>query len=49
LVVRYLLRKVKSPATDAVLALAVLGRSGGSDNSQRHDEALAEAFRDPVR
>jgi hypothetical protein len=49
LVERDLLSKVKSPAKDAVMALADLGRSGRSDNSERHDEALAEAFRDPVR
>lgn len=33
-------------AKDAVMALADLGRSGRSDISERHDEALAEAFRD---
>jgi hypothetical protein len=37
-------------AKDAVMALADLGRSGRSDISEQHDEALAEAFRDkPVR
>ena len=37
-------------AKDAVMALADLGRSGRSDVSEHHDEALAEAFRDnPVR
>jgi hypothetical protein len=37
-------------AKDAVMALADLGRSGRSDISEHHDEALAEAFRDkPVR
>jgi hypothetical protein len=33
-------------AKDAVMALADLGRSGRSDISEHHDEALAEAFRD---
>ena len=33
-------------AKDAVMALADLGRSGRSDISENHDEALAEAFRD---
>jgi hypothetical protein len=33
-------------AKDAVMALANLGRSGRSDISENHDEALAEAFRD---
>ena len=33
-------------AKDAVMALADLGRSGRSDISERHDEALAEGFRD---
>jgi hypothetical protein len=37
-------------AKDAVMALTDLGRSGRSDVSEHHDEALAEAFRDnPVR
>jgi hypothetical protein len=33
-------------AKDAIMALADLGRSGRSDISENHDEALAEAFRD---
>jgi hypothetical protein len=33
-------------AKDAVMVLAKLGRSGRSDISENHDEALAEAFRD---
>ena len=33
-------------AKDAVTALVGLGRSGRSDISENHDEALAEAFRD---
>jgi hypothetical protein len=38
-------RKGRDAAKDAILALADLGRSGRSDISERHDEALAEAFR----
>lgn len=51
LVERDLLGKFKGRdyAKDAVMALADLGRSGRSDISERHDEALAEALRDPVR
>jgi hypothetical protein len=33
-------------AKDAVMVFANLGRSGRSDISEDHDEALAEAFRD---
>ncbi len=33
-------------AKDAVMMIADLGRSGRSDISENHDEALAEAFRD---
>ncbi|MGH6903592.1 MAG: CopG family transcriptional regulator [Geminicoccaceae bacterium] len=33
-------------AKDAIMAFADLGRSGRSDISDNHDEALAEAFRD---
>jgi hypothetical protein len=36
----------KDYAKDAVMALADLGRSGRSDISEHHDEALAEALRD---
>jgi hypothetical protein len=37
-------------AKDAVMALTDLGRSGRSDVSEHHDDALAEAFRDhPLR
>jgi hypothetical protein len=48
MVERELLGKVRSQdyAKDAVMALAKLGRSGRSDISETHDEALAEAFRD---
>jgi hypothetical protein len=48
LVERELLGKFKSQdyAKDAVMALADLGRSGRSDISENHDEALAEALRD---
>ena len=48
MVERELLRKFKSPdyAKEAVMAFADLGRSGRSDISENHDEALAEAFRD---
>jgi Ribbon-helix-helix protein, copG family len=48
LVERELLGRFKSQdyAKDAVMALANLGRSGRSDISENHDEALAEAFRD---
>ena len=51
LVERDLLGKFRSRdcAKDAVMALADLGRSDRSDISERHDEALAEVFRDPVR
>jgi hypothetical protein len=38
--------KPQDYAKDAVMALADLGRSGRSDISEHHDEALAEAFRD---
>lgn len=50
MVERDLLGKFKSQdyAKDAVMALAYLGRSGRSDISEHHDEALAEAFRDDV-
>lgn len=40
------LGKRQDYAKDAVMALADLGRSGRSDISENHDEALAEAFRD---
>jgi predicted HicB family RNase H-like nuclease len=45
---RELLGKLRGPdyAKDAVMALANLGRSGRSDISENHDEALAEALRD---
>jgi len=45
---RELLGRFKSRdyAKDAVMALADLGRSGRTDISENHDEALAEAFRD---
>jgi Ribbon-helix-helix protein, copG family len=48
LVERELLGRFKSQdyAKDAVMALANLGRSGRSDISENHDEALAEAYRD---
>jgi Ribbon-helix-helix protein, copG family len=48
MVERELLGKFKSQdyAKDAVMALADIGRSGRSDISENHDEALAEAFRD---
>jgi hypothetical protein len=48
MVERELLGKFKSGdyAKEAVMALADLGRSGRSDISENHDEALAEAFRD---
>lgn len=39
-------RERQDYAKDAVMALADLGRSGRSDISERHDEALAESFRD---
>lgn len=47
LVERELLGKFKSQdyAKEAVMTLADLGRSGRSDISEKHDEALAEAFR----
>jgi hypothetical protein len=38
--------KSRDYAKDAVMALADLGRSGRTDISENHDEALAEAFRD---
>lgn len=38
-------RKDRDHAKDAVMALADLGRSGRNDISEKHDEALAEAFR----
>jgi hypothetical protein len=31
--------------TDAIMVFAALGASGGTDISERHDEALAEFFR----
>jgi len=40
------LGKRQDYAKDAIMALADLGRSGRSDISENHDEALAEAFRD---
>jgi hypothetical protein len=45
---RELLGKIdrRDYAKDALMALADLGRSGRSDISERHDQALAEAFRD---
>ena len=48
MVERELLGRFKSQdyAKDAIMALANLGRSGRSDISENHDEALAEAFRD---
>jgi hypothetical protein len=48
---RELLGKInrRDYAKDAVMALGDLGRSGRSDISEHHDEALAEAFRDAVR
>lgn len=48
MVERELLGKFKSQdyAKEAIMALADLGRSGRSDISENHDEALAEAFRD---
>jgi hypothetical protein len=38
--------KNRDYAKDAVMAFANLGRSGRSDISENHDEALAETFRD---
>jgi Zn-dependent peptidase ImmA (M78 family) len=38
-------RKSRDCAGDAIMALSDLGRSGRSDISEKHDEALAEAFR----
>jgi Ribbon-helix-helix protein, copG family len=38
--------KSQDDVNEAVMALADLGRSGRSDISENHDEALAEAFRD---
>ena len=38
--------KSQDYVNEAVRALADLGRSGRSDISENHDEALAEAFRD---
>ena len=38
-------RKNHDGAGDAIMGLADLGRSGRSDISEKHDEALAEAFR----
>ena len=48
IVERELLGKFRSEdyAKEAVMAFANLGRSGRSDISENHDEALAEAFRD---
>jgi hypothetical protein len=48
LVERELLGRLKSQdyAKDALMAFANLGRSGRSNVSENHDEALAEAFRD---
>jgi Ribbon-helix-helix protein, copG family len=48
MVERELLGRLQSQdyAKDAIMALADLGRSGRSDISENHDEALAEAFRD---
>jgi hypothetical protein len=48
MVERELLGRFKNQdyAKDAVMAFANLGRSGRSDISENHDEALAEAFRD---
>lgn len=48
MVERELLGKLTSQdyAKEAVMALADLGRSGRSDISENHDEALAEAFPD---
>jgi hypothetical protein len=47
IVERELLGKFRSEdyAKEAVMAFANLGRSGRSDISENHDEALAEAFR----
>jgi hypothetical protein len=47
IVERELLGKFRSGdyAKEAVMAFANLGRSGRSDISENHDEALAEAFR----
>ena len=47
MVERELLDRLKSQDhfKDAMMALADLGRSGRSDVSEKHDEALAEAFR----
>jgi hypothetical protein len=48
MVEREVLGKLESQdyAKDAIMLLANLGRSGRSDVSENHDEALAEAFRD---
>lgn len=48
MVERELLGRIKSHdyAKEAVMALTDLGRSGRSDISEDHDQALAEAFRD---
>jgi predicted HicB family RNase H-like nuclease len=39
-------RGVESFAKEDVLAFMKLGRSGTADTSERHDAALAKAFRD---
>jgi hypothetical protein len=48
MVARDLLGRFQSQdyAKDAIMALADLARSGQSHISEKHDEALAEAFRD---
>jgi hypothetical protein len=48
MVERELVGKAAEPAhgKDAFMAFVGLGRSGRSDISEKHDEALAEAFRD---
>jgi hypothetical protein len=48
MVQRQLLGKATKPAAsrDAAMAFVGLGRSGRSDISEHHDEALAEAFDD---
>jgi predicted HicB family RNase H-like nuclease len=48
MVERELTGKYKSQdfAKEAIMAIAALGRSGRSDISENHDEALAESLRD---
>jgi Ribbon-helix-helix protein, copG family len=48
MVERELLGRTTKPdySKDAIMAIVGLGRSGRSDISENHDEALAEAFRD---